>query len=163
MMALYWNRLKVIFGQSIITAVCLLSGCEMFQQPKILVEYPDGRIIQVQGVGGQSHPATLIDENLNLSTGGVDQALSSLSSSANWLAIGLILVGLASIILSKWIPMMPRSMSVICMASGGVIWAFPLLLDRYSGMVFIAIAIIGGLWLFGLWDNKRKLNVEPKS
>jgi len=135
----------------------------MFQQPKILVEYPDGRIIQVQGVGGQSHPATLIDENLNLSTGGVDQALSSLSSSANWLAIGLILVGLASIILSKWIPMMPRSMSVICMASGGVIWAFPLLLDRYSGMVFIAIAIIGGLWLFGLWDNKRKLNVEPKS
>jgi len=158
---LYWDRLRVILGHTIYTAVCLVAfGC---QQPSITVEYPDGRRIQVEGVHGQAHPATLIDENLEVSTGGVDQALAHLSSSANWLAVGLIIVGLGSIILSSWIPMMPRSMSIICMGAGGVIWAFPLLLDRYSGMVFLALAVIGGLWLFGMWDNKRKLNVEPKS
>lgn len=155
---LFWPRLHVIFGKGLITAVCLLAGCAMFQQPSILVEYPDGRKVQVEGVSGQSHPATLIDENLEVSTGGIDQALAHLSSSANWLAVGLIIIGLGSIIISRWIPMMPRSMSVICMAAGGVIWAFPLLLDRYSGMVFLALAIIGGLWFFGLWDNRRKIN-----
>lgn len=157
-MMLYWNRLKVIIGHSMATAVCLLAGCSLFQQPRIIVQYPDGRIVQVVGVSGQSHPATLIDNNLEVSTGGIDQALAHLSSSANWLAIGLIMIGLGSIVLSAWIPMMPRSMSIICIAAGGVIWAFPLLLDRYSGFVILAITLIGGLWLFGMWDNRKKIN-----
>ena len=156
---LFWDRLRIIFGYSMHTLICLLAfGC---QAPSITVEHPDGRIIQVEGVHGQAHPATLIDENLKVSTGGVDQALAHLSSSANWLAVGLIVIGLGSIILSAWIPMMPRSMSIMCMGAGGVIWAFPVLLDRYSGIVMVVIALIAGLWLFGLWDNRKKLKWQP--
>ena len=151
--------MRVILGHTIYTAVCLMAfGCHA---PSITVQYPDGRMIQVEGVPGQAHPATLINDNLEVSTGGVDQALAHLSSSANWLAVGLIVIGLGSIILSAWIPMMPRSMSIMCMGAGGVIWAFPVLLDRYSAIVMVVIALIAGLWLFGLWDNRKKLKWQP--
>jgi hypothetical protein len=160
---LYWHRLRIILGAAVVhTAICFTAGCAMFQQPSIQIEYPDGRTVQLFGVSGQSHPVKLVDGDLSASTGGVDQALAHLSSSANWLAVGLIIIGLGSIIISTWIPMMPRSMSIICMAAGGIIWAFPLLLDRYSIFVILGISGIGILWIFGMWDNKRKLNVQPK-
>ena len=41
-------------------------------------------------------------------------------------------------------------------------FAFPVLVDRYSTYIFIAIALLAGLFIFGAWDNKRKLDGNTK-
>ena len=104
------------------------------------------------------------DGAITISTGageGMDHALSQVTSTTSWAAIALIVAGLGSLIGSAWLPFLPRSTSVILIAGGGALLAFPVLLDRYSTIIFVAAAGLLGLYLYGLWDNKRKLAKDP--
>lgn len=146
----------------------LLAGCQ--QTPRIEVHLDNGEITQaaVQGVSGATNPATLAvqDGYVTISTGsgeGMDHALQALSGTTSWAAIALIAAGLASLIGSAWLPFLPRSTSVVLIAAGGCLLAFPVLLDRYSVWIFVAAGGLLGLYLFGIWDNKRKLAKEPSN
>jgi len=139
----------------LLSAVAFLHGCS--SPPQIIVTAPDGRIISVTGQAGQSEPATVTVNGIEASTGGVDQALADLSSSTSWAALMLIFGGIGLIVASAWLPFLPRSTSVVMIAAGAGLYAFPVLLDRYSLIVFVGIALIGVLLIFGTWDNRRKL------
>lgn len=92
---------------------------------------------------------------------GVDQSLAALSSTTSWPAIALIVAGLGSLIGSAWLPFLPRSTSVVLIAGGAALLAFPVFLDRYSLWILAASAGLLGLYMYGIWDNKRKLAKDP--
>tara|TARA_R100000995_G_scaffold83960_1_gene61261 strand:+ start:888 stop:1292 length:405 start_codon:yes stop_codon:yes gene_type:complete len=127
---------------------------------------PDGTIVETE-IMTPSHavePGTLVTDDMQASTGstqGLDQALSALSSSTSWPAMGLILAGVVSLCLSLKFPILPRSTSFILIAAGVGLLAFPVLLDRYAWIVMVALVVIGGLWIYGLWDNRKKLLSPP--
>jgi hypothetical protein len=140
--------------------VGVVQGCT--SPPRILLEYPDGRRIEVVGQAGQAEPATIVANDMEITTGGVDQALAHLSGSTSWLGTILVIAGLGLLIGSRWLPVIPRTTSIMVIAAGGAMFAFPVLLDRYSIYIFIALAGLAGLFIFGAWDNKRKLNGHTK-
>tara|TARA_R100000458_G_C8237493_1_gene217420 strand:- start:534 stop:1049 length:516 start_codon:yes stop_codon:yes gene_type:complete len=143
----------------------LIAGCTA--PPTIVMEYQDGKLArtEVTGVSGAVDPATISADGMTISTGagqGIDMAMAALSDTLNWVSIILILGGIGVLIFSAWVPMLPRSTSIILIAAGGVLLAFPVLLDRYSFIVFAGLAGLACLFLYGMWDNKRKLQAEPK-
>jgi hypothetical protein len=143
----------------------IITGCAA--PPTIVMEYQDGNLVrtEVTGVSGATDPATITSDGMKISTGagqGIDMALSALSDVTNWVSILMILGGIGVLIFSTWFPMLPRSTSVILIASGGVLLAFPVLLDRYSFIVFAALAGLACLFVYGMWDNKKKLQADPK-
>ena len=140
-----------------ISLLLMYTACTA-RQPGIEIEYPDGRTISVHGESGQAEPATLTSEGFSASTGGVDQAMSSMSKSTSWLAAILILAGLGILVASAWIPFLPRSNSIMLVASGITLYAFPVLLDRFGTVIIIGLCLLAGLFIFGMWDNRKKLN-----
>ena len=138
----------------------LLHGCGA--PPRILIEEPNGARVEVVGQVGQKEPATYVANGIEVTTGGVDQALAHLSGSTAWLGTILVIAGLGLLIGSRWIPVIPRTTSIMVIAAGGALFAFPVLVDRYSTYIFIAIALLAGLFIFGAWDNKRKLDGNTK-
>jgi hypothetical protein len=149
-----------------LTPCMALVGCSQ-PQPTIRITQENGRMIEVSGVPGATEAATATITNeggIVVSTGagqGLDQALDALSTATSWPAMGLILFGLAILCLSFKFPMLPRSTSMILIAAGIGLLAFPILLDRYSIFVFMGLALVGGLFLFGMWDNRRKILATP--
>jgi hypothetical protein len=142
-----------------------IAGCTA--PPTITMEYSNGQMVrtEVTGVPGATEPATISHGNITISTGhgqGFDQALDALSTGTTWVSILLILAGLGVLILSNWIPMLPRSTSVILIASGGGLLAFPILLDRYSFIVFTVLGGLALLFLYGMWDNRKKLKTNVR-
>jgi hypothetical protein len=146
--------------------ILALFGCSQ-PQPTIRITQEDGRMIEVAGIPGATEAATATitnDGSVVVSTGagqGLDQALNALSEATSWPAMALILFGLAILCLSFKFPMLPRSTSVILIAAGIGLLAFPVLLDRYSIFVFMGLAVVGGLFLFGMWDNRNKIRATP--
>jgi hypothetical protein len=143
-----------------------MAGCTQ-PQPSIRITQADGRLIEVAGVPGATEAAMATissDGAVVVSTGagqGLDQALDALSTATSWPAMALILFGLAILCLSFKFPMLPRSTSMILIAAGIGLLAFPILLDRYSIFVFMGLALVAGLFLFGMWDNRRKIQAKP--
>lgn len=151
-------RIKYLCAQ----LCALLAGCSTPGHIRVTREGPDGVLLtaDVSTPSGAVEPATVITDDWSVSTGsgqGIDQALASLSSTTSWLAIGLILAGIASLCLSMKIPMIPRATSIVLIASGAGLFAFPLLLDRYAWVVLLALVGLGGLWVWGLFDNRKKI------
>jgi len=148
-------------------ALALLPGCA--NRPRIEISLDNGEVsaATVEGISGATSPASVSvqDGNVVISSGagtGIDHTLHALSSTTSWAAIALILAGLGSLIGSAWLPFLPRSTSVILIAGGGCLMAFPILLDRYSTLIFIGGAGLLGLYIYGMWDNKKKLAKEPR-
>ncbi len=148
-------------------SLCLvMAGCS--SRPSIQVALEDGQVTsaQVEGLANATSPASILvqDGAVSISSGagdGFDQSLAALSSTTSWAAIALIVAGLGSLIGSAWLPFLPRSTSIILMAGGAGLLAFPVLLDRYSLWIFMAAAGLLGLYMYGIWDNKRKLAKDP--
>ena len=162
-----WGRIMVIGGSWVLPAIAiLLTSCA--SPSATLSFYPDGQMqeVSLEGSLDQTNPATLLlPDGTVLHTGngqGVDQALDALSSTTSWVAILLILGGVAVLVASYWIPILPRSTSVILIATGASLLAFPVLLDRYSLYVFLAIGLLVALMIFGGWDNWKKIITKPK-
>ena len=162
-----WSRISVIGGLWLLPALAIfLASCA--SPSATLSFYPDGQMqeVHLEGSLDQTNPATLsLPDGTVLHTGngqGFDQALDALSSTTSWVAILLILGGVAVLVASFWIPLLPRSTSVILIAAGACLLAFPVLLDRYSLYVFLAIGLLVALMIFGGWDNWKKIITTPK-
>ncbi len=146
--------------------VAILAGCT--NRPRIEVSLDNGEVSSatVDGIAGATSPAsvTVQDGNVLISSGagnGIDHTLHALSSTTSWAAIALIVAGLGSLVGSAWLPFLPRSTSVVLIAGGAGLLAFPVLLDRYSIVILIAGAGLLGLYAYGIWDNRMKLAKEP--
>lgn len=141
-----------------------LAGCTS----SIKVTTPEGLEAEITSPIDAVEPPVIQVGDMLLQAGArqaTDQALEHVSASTSWLGIGLVAAGLASLLLSGAMPFLPRSTSVILIAAGAAAFAFPILMDRYSTWVFIAVLGLVGLWVFGLFDNRQKLrtaNEHPK-
>ena len=133
-----------------------LAGCTS----SIKVTTPEGLKAEITSPIDAVQPPIIRVGDLLIQAGArqaTDQALEQVSSSTSWLGTGLVVAGLASLLLSGAFPFLPRSTSVILIAAGAASFAFPILIDRYSTWVFIAVLALVGLWVFGLFDNRQKL------
>ncbi len=109
-------------------------------------------------------PATAHSNGAGASSGGGstdDQALSGLSSSAYWWGGVMIAIGIGSLIARLWLPVIPITASVYLLAGGAALMVFPVLVDRYLGYAVAGCAVAGGLYLYGWWDNRKKLLAPP--
>ena len=80
-------------------------------------------------------------------------AMKAMSAYANWIGIGLILLGVAGVVLHFWIPIVPLTASLIVSGVGVAVWSFPYLLEQYAGYLIFGAAILVVLFFVGAFDN----------
>lgn len=116
--------------------------------------------IKVEGPHGAVTPASVqLADGMIFGTSGArqetDQALAALSKSTSWLAIALVLAGVGSIAARMWLPIIPVNASVLLIAAGVAVWFLPILFDRYSLYLFIGLGVIGAMYAYGIFDNRK--------
>ncbi len=160
-----------------LVAVALLAGCS--QQPSIThterayipietatadgltetrMELLRERHTEIIATQDLAQPATLIDLDWSASTGvahAIDQAMTALSAWAGWLSMGLIAFGVGSLVFRYLVgfKIVPVYGSMLFIAGGVLLLAFPVLVDRYAGTVLVALAAGGAMYAWSMWDN----------
>lgn len=156
-----------------VLALAALAGCEtpsaLFERTISHVDGSSERtVLKATQPRGATVPAVIefggepVSVAASTGTGqGIDQALASLSSSTGWLAIICAVVGVGSLIAKRFVPVIPSQAPVLLLAAAGVLWSFPVVLDRY-GLYLLLAAAGGAAWIgYGYWDNRRKVNETP--
>lgn len=148
--------------------ILIVAGCALSRPAIIAKGYENDKIvseIKVIGEAGSIEPIQFNSNTWSASTGkqqGFDQALSSMSQYSNWLGGGLIGLGIISVIVRMWIPLIPFTASILLVASGAGVMYLPVLLDRYGTYLLLGLAGIGYLWFHGYMDNKKLEDEIPK-
>jgi hypothetical protein len=150
-----------------ISLLVFLMGCALTRPSISIKEYQDDKIkneIHITGEPGSVEPLTFKSTEWSVSTGAVqeiDQVITELGKYSAYLGGGLIGLGVLSLVLRMWFPVVPVTASVLLIASGAGVMFLPVLFDRYSGYLFIGLGIILYLWVYGFKDNNVKLKEVP--
>lgn len=141
-------------------------GCA-FTRPSISVkEYENDSLkneIHVTGEPGSIEPLTFKSNKWSVSTGAVqemDLVITELGKYSAYLGGGLIGLGVLSLVLRMWFPVVPFTASILLVASGAGVMFLPILFDRYSGYLLVGLGVVLYLWIYGLRDNVKLKEVS---
>jgi len=149
-----------------ISLLVFLMGCA-FTRPSISVkEYENDSLkneIHVTGEPGSIEPLTFKSNKWSVSTGAVqemDLVITELGKYSAYLGGGLIGLGVLSLVLRMWFPVVPFTASILLVASGAGVMFLPILFDRYSGYLLVGLGVVLYLWIYGLRDNVKLKEVS---
>lgn len=95
-------------------------------------------------------------------TGGTDPTAEGMNRNVFLIGGACIFMGIASIIMRNWFPLIPFVYSLGIIALGFLLIAWPYIVRSLGPWPFVGVAIIIGtlLWYFGIKGNRQLLNTE---